>query len=109
MLYRHAASCDTQRTKKQGSRLYCQLSTSGELIVSEALADPTLAKRVAVHEGQLMTTGGRSPRPRNSWPASSSSGARVSNEQSSLAERVPEAGLGLVEVRPIVDLKGFEM
>jgi hypothetical protein len=32
------------------------LAASGELIVSEGLADPSLAKRVSVREGRTMTT-----------------------------------------------------
>ena len=38
-----------------------ELAASGELIVSEALADPSLAKRVSVREGRTIRSGGRPP------------------------------------------------
>ena len=51
---------DAQRA--EGYRYYAalneDLSASGEMIVSEALADPSLAKRVSVREGRTMTTDG---------------------------------------------------
>jgi len=35
-----------------------ELAASGELIVSEGLADPALAKRVTIRDGQTMTADG---------------------------------------------------
>ena len=65
-------------------RLTEELAASGELIVTEALADASETKRVAVREGRTVAT-------------------------DEIAGRVPEAEMGLVEVRPVMDLGGTEM
>src|SRR5262245_1704786 len=48
--------------RAEGLRVYAALNrdlvASGELIVSEALASPSTATRVSVHEGRTMTTDG---------------------------------------------------
>lgn len=86
-----------------------ELTASGELIVSEALADPVLAKRVAVHEGQLMTTDGPFAEAKEQLAGFFLIECETIERAIELAARVPESSLGLVEVRPVMDLKGFEM
>jgi hypothetical protein len=43
---------------KRYAALTEDLDASGEMVVSEALADPSLAKRICVREGQVMASDG---------------------------------------------------
>jgi hypothetical protein len=108
----------SQTERAEGLRAYEalteSLAASGELIVTEALADPSLGKRVEVRDGQTLTT-----------PTLTTDGpfAEVKELLAGFyliecesferalehAARVPEAEYGLVEVRPVMDLSGFEM
>ena len=58
------------------------LVASGELIVSEALADPSLGQRLPARPDAGRPRTGRSPRRRSTWPASSWSSARAWNARS---------------------------
>ncbi|MGH9199494.1 MAG: YciI family protein, partial [Acidimicrobiia bacterium] len=51
---------DAQRAEGFGvyAALSEDLAASGELIVTEALADPSLSKRISVREGRTMTSDG---------------------------------------------------
>jgi len=85
------------------------MAVSGELIVAEALADPSLTKRVAVREGEMMTTDGPLAEAKE-LPAGFFLVECESMERAlEHAARVPEAEFGLVEVRPVLDLGGLEM
>jgi hypothetical protein len=86
-----------------------ELTASGELIVSEALADPALTKRVAMHEGQLMTTDGPFAEVKEQLAGFYLLECESIERAIEHAAKVPEASLGLVEVRPVMDLRGFEM
>lgn len=86
-----------------------ELAASGELIVSEALADPSLAKRVTVREGQTMTTDGPFAEAKELLAGFILIECESFERALERAARVPEADLGLVEVRPVMDLSGFEM
>ena len=102
---------DEQRTEGYAyyAALNDELVASGEMIVSEALADPSLGKRLPAQAGS---------------PVASSDGpfAEVKEHLAGfflvqcesmaraleIAARVPEADLGLVEVRPVLNLGGTE-
>jgi hypothetical protein len=85
------------------------LVASGELIVSEALADPSLAKRVAVHNAETMTTDGPFAEVKEQLAGFFLVECDSLERAIAIAARVPEAAFGLVEVRPIRTLSGFEM
>ncbi len=99
--------------RAEGLRQYTGLNedlcASGELIVSEALADPSMAKRIAVREGQLMATDGPFAEVKEQLAGFFLLECGSIDRAIELAARVPEASFGLVEVRPVMDLKGFEM
>jgi hypothetical protein len=101
----------TQRA--EGLRVYAalleDLSASGELIVSEALADPSLAKRVTARDGQAMTTDGPFAEVKEHLAGFFLLECESIERAIEHAARVPEAAYGLVEVRPVMDLSGFEM
>lgn len=85
------------------------LNESGEMIVAEALADPSLAKRVSVHEGRPMTTDGPFAEVKELVAGFYVVDCESTERAVQIAARIPEAELGLVEVRPCMDLSGFEM
>ena len=102
---------DAQRG--DGLQLYAALRedlvASGEMIVSEALADASLTRRVTVHEGQTMTTDGPFAEAKELLAGFFLVECESIERAIEHAARVPEARLGLVEVRPVMDLSGFEM
>lgn len=85
------------------------LEASGELIVSEALADPSLAKRVSVREGRTMTSDGPFAEAKELLAGFFLVECESIERAIEVAARVPEAELDLVEVRPVMDLSGFEL
>ena len=85
------------------------LTASGEMVVAEALADPSMAKRVSLHDGQPMTTDGPFAEVKELVAGFYVVDCESIERAVEIAARVPEADLGLVEVRPCMDLSGFEM
>ena len=85
------------------------LAASGELIVSEGLADPSLAKRVSVREGRTMTTDGPFAEVKEHLAGFYLIECESIDRAVELAARVPDATLGNVEVRPVLDLSGLEL
>ena len=106
-----AGFSDAQRA--EGFSAYAALSeslaASGELIVTEALADPSLAKRIAVSEGRTTTTDGPFAEVKEHLAGFFLIECDSLERAVEHAGRVPEAELGLVEVRPVLDLSGMEM
>jgi hypothetical protein len=102
---------DEQRS--EGFRYYAalteELAANGELIVSEALADASLTRRVSVRDGRTLTSDG--PFAEAKELLAGFFLLEVPSEQRAveIAARVPEAELGLVEVRPVLRLGGMEM
>jgi hypothetical protein len=86
-----------------------ELAASGELIVTEALARPSLGKRVSVREGNTMTTDGPFAEAKELLAGFFLLECESMERALEHAARVPEAELGLVEVRPVLDLGGLEM
>ena len=103
----------TDDQRAEGFRWYKalaeELAASGELVVSEALADPSLTRRVSVRDGRTVTTDG--PFAEAKELLAGFFLLEVPSEQRAveIAARVPEAELGLVEVRPILTLGGMEL
>ena len=85
-----------------------EMAASGELIVAESLADPSLTKRVAVREGE-MTTDGPFAETKELLAGFFLLECESMERALELAARVPEAELGLVEVRQVLDLGGSEI
>jgi len=85
------------------------LNASGEMIVSEALADPSLAKRVGVREGHVMTSDGPFAEAKEHLAGFFLVECESIERAVEIAARVPEAALGLVEVRPVMNLGGTDL
>ena len=85
------------------------LAASGELIVSEALADPSLSKRIVVRDGETMTTDGPFAEVKEHLAGFFLIECDSLERAIQHACRIPEAPYGVVEVRPVMDLKAFEI
>jgi hypothetical protein len=99
---------DDQRA--EGFRYYAalgaELAASGELIVTEALADPSLAMRVSVRDGQTLASDGPFAESKEVLAGFFLLECESMERAVEIAARVPEAELGLVEVRPVLQLPG---
>lgn len=85
------------------------LSASGEMIVSEVLADPTLGKVVSIVDGQRMTTDGPFAESKEFLAGFFLVDCASLDRAIEHASRIPEAAFGLVEVRPVMSLGDFEV
>jgi hypothetical protein len=85
------------------------LADSGELVVAEALADTSHATRVAVTEGRTVTSDGPFAEVKEQLAGFFLIECESNERAVQVASRVPEAELGLVEVRPVLDVSGMEM
>jgi hypothetical protein len=102
---------DDQRA--EGFRYYAalteELAASGELIVSEALADPSLTRRVSVRDGQAITSDGPFAEAKELLAGFFLIECESIDRAVEVAARVPEAEFGLVEVRPLLNLGAMEL
>lgn len=78
------------------------LAGSGELVVSDALADPSHAKRVTVDDGKVITADGPFPEMKEHLAGYYLVDCDSIERAVKHASRIPEAAFGLVEVRPIL-------
>jgi hypothetical protein len=101
-----AGFSDDQRA--EGFRYYAalnqELAASGELIVTEALADPSQTTRVTVRDGQVVTSDGPFAESKELLAGFYLLECETLDRAVEVAARVPEAELGLVEVRLLLDL-----
>jgi hypothetical protein len=86
-----------------------ELERSGELVATEALADPSLTTRVSTAGGRLATADGPFAEAKELLAGFYLVDCESHDRAVEIASRVPEAGLGLVEVRPVMSLSGFEL
>ena len=102
---------ESQRAEGLGAHavLNEELAASGELIVTEALADTSLAKRVSVRQGRKITSDGPFAEAKEILAGFYLVECESIERAIELAARMPEAPIGEIEVRPIMDLKGLEM
>ena len=102
----------TDEQRAEGFRYYAalaeELAASGELIATEALADASLTRRVAVHDGQTLTSDGPFAEAKELLAGFFLLDCQSAERAVEIAARVPEAELGLVEVRPVLQLGGTE-
>jgi hypothetical protein len=94
---------------RQYEALHERMVASGELIVSEALADPSLAKRVTAHEGGAIVTDGPYAEVKEYLAGFFLLDCETMERAIEQAARIPEADMGLVEVRPIMALDEWDI
>lgn len=85
------------------------LAASGELIVTEALADPSLAVRIAAPAAQPLATDGPFAEAKEQLAGFFLVECDSIERAIEHAARVPESEYGLVEVRPVLDRNGIEL
>lgn len=85
---------------KYYAALDAELAATGELIVSEALDDPATGKRVAA----TMPTDGPFAEVKEHLAGFYLLECESMERAMQIAQRIPEAELGLVEVRPVISL-----
>ncbi len=78
-------------------------------MVSEALADPALAKQVLVRDGQTVTSDGPFAEAKEHLAGIYLVDCESIDKAVEYAARIPEAQHFPVEVRPVMDLSAFEM
>ncbi len=86
-----------------------ELAESGELVVSEAIGDPSLGKRVTVRDGQTMTTDGPFAEVKEHLAGFYLVDCDTEERALAIAAQVPDAVWGLVEVRPVLGRHGEDM
>jgi hypothetical protein len=102
---------DTER-EEFGRRHYAlsdELADSGELVIAEALSDPSLGQRVTVRDGQAMTTDGPFAEVKEHLAGFYLVDCDTAQRALAIAAQVPDAVWGLVEVRPVLDRNGEDM
>jgi hypothetical protein len=99
--------------RAEGWRAYgaltADLTASGELIVAEALSDPSQAKRITARDGRPVTTDGPFAEVKELLAGFFLIECKSFERAIEHAARVPEAEFGLVEVRPVLDVSGMDM
>jgi hypothetical protein len=89
--------------------LSAELAETGELVASEGLADPALAKRVTVADNQTVISDGPFAESKEHLAGFLLVDCESEDRALEIAARVPDAVWGLVEVRPVLDLSGIDM
>jgi hypothetical protein len=86
-----------------------ELTDSGELIASHALADPATAVRVTVNDGLTTTSDGPFAEVKEHLAGFFLVDCASRERAIDVAARIPEASLGLIEVRPVMEPSAFEV
>ena len=102
----------TAEQKHEGLAAYAafdeELHASGELVISAPLADISQAKRITVVDGEVMTTDGPFAEVKEHLAGFILVECDGIERAVEIAAQVPEADLGLVEVRPLIGLNDME-
>ena len=89
----------------EGLKIYAELNAdlreSGEMIVSEALADPSDGTHVITTDGVAMATDGPFAEVKEHLAGFYLVECANRDRAIEIAGRIPEAGWGMVEVRPV--------
>jgi len=89
-------------------RLSERMAEEGVLVVSEGLADPSLAKWVSVRDGDTISSDGPYAEVKEHLAGFYLIDTASLEEAVAWAARVPDAKYTEVEVRPVLDMSGWE-
>jgi hypothetical protein len=89
--------------------LTAELADAGELVASEGLADPALARRVTVAGGQTFISDGPFAEAKEHLAGFYLVDCETEERALAIAARVPDAVWGLVEVRAVLDLRESDL
>jgi hypothetical protein len=97
---------DQQRA--EGLTVYAQLNrdlvASGELIATEALADPSHSKQIVIRDGQTMATDGPFAELKEQLAGFYLLDCESMERAVEIVPQIPEAPFSIVEIRPVRDL-----
>jgi len=95
----------TPEQQAEGLKIYAALNAdlraSGEMVVSQALAEPAAGRRVMVSDGVAMATDGPFAEVKEHLAGFYVVDCASFDRAVEIAGRIPEAGWGMVEVRPV--------
>ena len=86
-----------------------ELAASGELVASEGLADPALARWVSTAEGRPVVADGPFAELKEHLAGFYLVDVDDAARAEEIGARVPDAVWGLVEVRPVLDMSGWDV
>ncbi|NMO93969.1 YciI family protein [Actinomycetospora sp. TBRC 11914] len=86
-----------------------ELTASGELVVSEGLADPSLARWVSTAQARPVVSDGPFAETKEHLAGFYLVDVESAARAEEIAARVPDAVWGLVEVRPVLDTSGWDV
>jgi hypothetical protein len=84
-----------------------ELQARGQWVIGDQLAPPRRAKSVRVRDGKRLVTDGPFAETREQLGGYFLVDAPNLDEALAIAERIPMARLGTVEVRPVVEIPGL--
>lgn len=84
-----------------------ELAESGEMIVSESLADSSLSQHVTMHGGQAVVTDGPFAETKEQLAGFYLVECTNQERAAAIAARIPEAEAGAVEIRPVRTFDGY--
>ena len=85
-----------------------EMGKAGVLVVSEGLADPSLARWVSVREGRAVASDGPFAEVKEHLAGFYLIDCDSFSEAVDWAAKVPDAAFTEVEVRPVLDMSGWE-
>jgi hypothetical protein len=102
---------DEQRMEFGRNHIRCSdaLAASGELVVSEGLADPSMATWVSAPEGRAMTTDGPFAEVKEHLAGFLLVECDSRERAVEIAATVPDAAFNYVEVRPVFDMSILDL
>jgi hypothetical protein len=89
-------------------KLTTEMDEAGVLVVSEGLADPSLAKWVSVRDGETIASDGPYAEVKEHLAGFYLIDCPTVDDAIAWAAKVPDAANTEVEVRPILDMSGWE-
>jgi hypothetical protein len=89
-------------------RLSAEMEEAGVLVASEGLADPELARWVSVRDGRTMASDGPFAEVKEHLAGFYLIDSPGMDEAIAWAAKVPDARYTEVEVRPVLDMSGWE-
>ncbi|PRY37944.1 YciI family protein [Umezawaea tangerina] len=89
--------------------LSAALAESGELVVSEGLVDPSLAKWVSVRDDKTLTSDGPFAEAKEHLAGFYLVECESYERAVEIAARAPDARYGAVEVRPVLDMSTWDL
>jgi hypothetical protein len=90
-------------------KLTQEMDEAGALVVSEGLADPSLAKWVSVSDGKTIASDGPYAEVKEHLAGFYLIDCEGMDEAIAWAAKVPDAAVTQVEVRPILDMSGWDL